>query len=204
MIISTRRLVNNPLLIRESVKLPRYSVCNLLFMETNQQRQVCYVSSRSFLSTFLRTVATSFIFRLPQHPTIIDVCLSTLRRILTTHPSQRLKEMKQMSRDPRAADKARKAERRADEKSGAISIKPLSLASSDTKPSSGFKKGGFKNAFGSVDDEEKDEKRGLNTEVKVEGFNVREQEAESESDDDYDRYDPRRPTGCGEGCPGRG
>ncbi|KAL2058135.1 hypothetical protein ABVK25_001753 [Lepraria finkii] len=116
---------------------------------------------------------------------------------------KRLKEMKQMSRDPRAADKARKAERRADEKSGAITIKPLSLASSDTKPSSGFKKGGFKNAFGSVDDEEKDEKRGLKAEVKIEGFNVREQEAESESDDDYDRYDPRRPTGCGEGCPGR-
>ena len=56
MIISTRRLVNNPLLIRESVKFPRYSVCNLSFMEKNQQRQVCHVSSWSFLSTFLRNL----------------------------------------------------------------------------------------------------------------------------------------------------
>ena len=112
--------------------------------------------------------------------------------------------MKQMSKDPRAADKARKAERRAEEKSGAITIKPLSLGSSDTKPSSGFKKGGFKNAFGNADDDEdKDEKKDVKTEVKVEGFNVREQEVESESDDDPDKYDPRRPTGCGEGCPGR-
>ncbi|KAL2038735.1 hypothetical protein N7G274_008493 [Stereocaulon virgatum] len=121
---------------------------------------------------------------------------------------KRLKEMKQMSRDPLAATKARRAE----EKLGAITIKPLSLAPSDTtKPGSGFKKGGFKNAFGNVDDDDDGggkRGRGLKAEVKVEGFGGKErgQEVESESgeDEDGDRYDPRRPSGCGEGCPGRG
>lgn len=66
-------------------------------------------------------------------------------------PSQRLKEMKQMQRDPLASSKARKAERKADEKSGLITIKPLKLdGSSSTGTGSGFKKGGFKSAFGSV------------------------------------------------------
>ena len=113
--------------------------------------------------------------------------------------------MKQMSRDPLAATKARRAE----EKLGAITIKPLSLAPSDTKSTSGFKKGGFKNAFGNVNDDggekEKDEKkgRGVKAEVKVEGFGGREVEVESGSEEVEDAYDPRRPSGCGEGCPGR-
>ncbi len=110
--------------------------------------------------------------------------------------------MKQMSRDPLAAAKARKAERRADEKSGGITIKPVSLPSADNKPSTGFKKGGFKNAFGSVDDEEeKHEKKEVPTKPKVEGFEVR--EVESESDEEWCTYDPRRPTGCGKDCTGR-
>ena len=106
-----------------------------------------------------------------------------------------------MSRDPLAAAKARKAERRADEKSGGITIKPVSLPSSD-KPSTGFKKGGFKNAFGSVDDEvdNKDETRTVvETKPKVEEFEVR--EVESESEEEWCSYDPSRPTGCGKDCP---
>ena len=107
-----------------------------------------------------------------------------------------------MSRDPLAAAKARKAERRAEEKSGGITIKPVSLPSSDGKASTGFKKGGFKNAFGSVDDDEdKDEKKEVKTKPQVEGFEMK--EVESESDEEWGDYDPRRPTGCGRDCPGR-
>lgn len=110
--------------------------------------------------------------------------------------------MKQMSRDPLAAVKARKAERRADEKSGGITIKPVSLPSADSKSSTGFKKGGFKNAFGSVDDEdEKEEKKEVKAEPQVEGWDVR--EVESESEEEWCGYDPRRPTGCGTDCAGR-
>ena len=115
--------------------------------------------------------------------------------------------MKQMSRDPLAAAKARKAERRADERSGGITIKPVSLPSAENtnnKPSTGFKKGGFMTAFGSIDDD-KDEGKGegkdaeMKTAVpKVEGWAV-----ESESEEEWGDYDPRRPTGCEEGCPGR-
>ena len=113
--------------------------------------------------------------------------------------------MKQMSRDPLAAAKARKAERRADEKSGGITIKPVSLPSTDaTTKSTGFKKGGFKNAFGSVDDDDEmvDEKK-QKVEPRVEGWKVAEP-VEVESDGEWGDYDPRRPTGCREGCPGRG
>ena len=85
---------------------------------------------------------------------------------------QRLKEMKAMQRDPQASDKARRAERRLDERGGGglISIRPVRLdGSSATSPAAaataaapapattptqpartggGFKKGGFKSAFG--------------------------------------------------------
>ncbi len=70
--------------------------------------------------------------------------------------------MKQMQRDPLASSKARKAERKADEKSGLITIKPLKLDGSSsattngkagagaTGTGGGFKKSGFKSAFGGV------------------------------------------------------
>ena len=104
-----------------------------------------------------------------------------------------------MSRDPQAAAKARKAERRADEKSGGITIKPVSIPSSDTSKTTGFKKGGFKNAFGNVDDDD-DEAREKEVKVEVKGVTG---EVESESDEEWGDYDPRRPTGCGAWCEGR-
>lgn len=111
--------------------------------------------------------------------------------------------MKQMSRDPLAAAKARKAERRADEKSGGITIKPVALPSAEATKSTGFKKGGFKNAFGSADDdEEMDERRQAKAEPRVEGRKAAEP-VEVESDEEWGDYDPRRPTGCWDGCPGR-
>jgi len=111
--------------------------------------------------------------------------------------------MKQMSRDPLAAAKARKAEKRADEKSGGITIKPVTIPSADSKPATGFKKGGFRNAIGGGEAEEG--KEGRKEVVRVEGWEqvgmVR--EVESESDEEWGDYDPRRPTGCEEGCAGR-
>lgn len=76
---------------------------------------------------------------------------------------KRLKEMKAMQRDPLAVQKARKAERKADEKSGLISIKPVKIdllpSTSSTAGGSGvggggFKKGGFRNAFASENDKD--------------------------------------------------
>ena len=119
-----------------------------------------------------------------------------------------------MQRDPLASSKARKAERKADEKSGLITIKPIPVksdslgtgtSSSLGTTGSGFKKGGFRNAFGEGEKEKvivgvikkEDGKVG-------EGEKAEMGEVESESDDgDYERYDPLRPTDCWEGCGGR-
>ncbi|MCJ1476993.1 hypothetical protein MMC13_005664 [Lambiella insularis] len=121
--------------------------------------------------------------------------------------------MKQMQRDPLASSKARKAERKADEKSGLITIKPVKIDMAPVVNSgSGFKKGGFKNAFGSDEVKKEDVEEGVTKRTlgfkKVVGEEgeeglVRRELAESDAEDDYDYYDPRRPTGCFEGCPGR-
>ena len=121
-----------------------------------------------------------------------------------------------MQRDPLASSKARKAERKADEKSGLITIKPVKLdLASSIGAGSGFKKGGFKNAFG-ADEVKKEEEEEMETSgisagaglKKVGGGDdrdvmVRQELVESDTDDEYEYYDPRRPTDCFEGCPGR-
>lgn len=138
-----------------------------------------------------------------------------------------------MQRDPLSRQKALRAERRADEKSGVqvITIKPLvSGGGTNNKPSSGdgtgggggFKKGAFKNAFGQpdVNDEQKMVKMGGEEKENAEdgdgvgvgvGLKGREGETKSEAgeeeneseDDGEEKYDPRRPTGCWSGCYGR-
>ena len=113
--------------------------------------------------------------------------------------------MKQMQRDPLASSRARKAEQRADEKSGLITIKPFKAdgsggASVGAKPGGGgFKKGGFKSAFGGADVRMEAEPSdgppgGASAGPK--------EEVESDTDDEYEHYDPRRPTGCPDNCPG--
>ena len=125
---------------------------------------------------------------------------------------KRLKEMKQMQRDPLASTKARKAERKADEKSGLISFKPVKLDAGSA--GGGFKKGGFKSAFGGSAEVKIE---GVNTSTSVQGSRFKkvggaeenkttegadlEVEMESETDEE-DYYDPKKPTGCHEGCPG--
>lgn len=121
--------------------------------------------------------------------------------------------MKQMQRDPLASSKARKAERKADEKSGLITIKPVKI---DMAPAastgSGFKRGGFKNAFGGDEVKKEDVEEAVvlgvrgSAEVKAgedqDGL-VRREPVENDTDDEYEHYDPRRPTGCFEGCASR-
>ena len=115
--------------------------------------------------------------------------------------------MKQMQRDPLSRQKALRAERRADEKSGiqVITIKPLAGPVGAGGGGGGFKKGGFRNAFGgeeaelpsSMTDAVPGEKTDASMKEKV--TNVVESESE---DDGEERYDPRRPTGCSGACPG--
>lgn len=131
---------------------------------------------------------------------------------------QRLKEMRQLTRDPMAADKARKAEAKANAGSGLISIKiggdngaggGASGAGGGAKKG-GFKKSGFKSAFvevgsvgeGQEDVEMKEATRGDEREfgksitvADAGGMMERDANAESDTDDEgYEMYDPRFPT----------
>ena len=113
---------------------------------------------------------------------------------------KRLKEMKQLSKDPNSRARAAKAEA----KDSPISIKaPISLASGAKK--GGFKKGGFKSAFAPVEDE------GVRPTVDVvmedAGASQMKQVEREGDESDWegdDIYDPERPTGCHPGCEGWG
>ncbi|KAI0376790.1 hypothetical protein F5Y04DRAFT_265765 [Hypomontagnella monticulosa] len=119
---------------------------------------------------------------------------------------QRMKDMKQMVKDPTAGARARKAEAKAD---GLISIK----LGGDANPTSasgggggfkkgGFKKSGFKSAFtpigGAPDEEESSKPREVDTEYgtgKDEKAIPRDLNAESDTEDEgYEVYNPRFPT----------
>ena len=116
---------------------------------------------------------------------------------------QRLRDMKQLTRDPLASSKARKAEAKANSQSGLISIKlggePNAGGGGGGFKKAGFKKAGFKSAFAPVD------RQGAAAEEKPdEGFKkvsssvkVVDESAGMESDTDdegYEMYDPRHPT----------
>jgi hypothetical protein len=113
---------------------------------------------------------------------------------------QRLKDMRQLTRDPMASEKARKAEAKANAGSGLISIK-IGDAGGGAKKG-GFKKAGFKSAFGPAEPEgpkgddtsktDGDLKK-VGVEVKVEGYVDPEVESDTE-DEGYEMYDPRYPT----------
>ncbi len=114
-----------------------------------------------------------------------------------------------MQRDPLSRAKALRAERRADEKSGVqvITIKPVAGAGGG----GGFKKGGFKNAFGSDLECRSEKEDGGGSGGGAEGKELdggRErvnpyESDEGEEEEGGERYDPRRPTGCWGGCAGR-
>lgn len=111
---------------------------------------------------------------------------------------QRLRDMKQLTRDPMASTKARKAEAKANAGSGLISIKLGGESTASGPKKGGFKKAGFKSAFAPAEPEEtKNDAEAVTREehvardVKV----LRDVTEESDTDDEhYEHYDPRFPT----------
>ena len=111
---------------------------------------------------------------------------------------KRLKDMKEMQRQVQTAG-------RKEEKGPLMTIK---LGSATNKPKTGgFKKGGFKNAFGSVDNNIETEKnqtedsepssisKPLTSTAQIE-------EDDSDMTDQEDYYDPNKPTDCHPNCLG--
>lgn len=125
---------------------------------------------------------------------------------------QRLKDMRQLTRDPMASTKARKAEAKANSQSGLISIKLGGDAglsggsggsggvSSGGFKKAGFKKAGFKSAFTPADGEsdtpeEKAEEAFKKASVHPKIVAEKTAEVESDTEDEgYEMYDPRHPT----------
>jgi hypothetical protein len=137
---------------------------------------------------------------------------------------QRLKDMKQMSKDPNAAANARKAEEAEKKKMGIISIKitgddkPVKKGGfkklfggsgntgGESKVSDGERKPGFKKVFGG--DNEGGRKEGVIRDPLAGDGDVRtgeEWEGDegiwNEGDPGYEYYDPSKPTGCRVDCP---
>ncbi|KAI4600930.1 hypothetical protein KJ359_013093 [Pestalotiopsis sp. 9143b] len=115
---------------------------------------------------------------------------------------QRMKDMKQMVKDPTAAARARKAEQKSD---GLISIKlgeggGSSGGGGTTGAASGFKKGGFKksgfkSAFAPAAGEEgKSAGDAPASDVVREKKIVGLQDESDTEDEGYEMYDPRKPT----------
>ncbi|UNI22142.1 hypothetical protein JDV02_008060 [Purpureocillium takamizusanense] len=111
---------------------------------------------------------------------------------------QRLKEMKQMVRDPNAGARARKAEAKAD---ALVSIK---LGDNKDKDASvkkpGFKRGGFKSAFAPKEEEKPapEQLPVVRSEPPVVAPVARAEpmldDSDTDNEDDYKRYNPRHPT----------
>ncbi|KAJ5885342.1 C2H2 finger domain protein [Penicillium taxi] len=172
-------------------------------------------SARSALSAFTCTLCNKSYSRHPEFEAHIG-SYDHLHR-------QRLQDLKQLSRDPNAAEKARRAERKADAEAG---LKVLDAptgngASKKSTLTGGFKKGGFKSSFTTIkgpvaakknvledSDDERPVKSSDNTSSKdykpAAGGSVQETESDDEQyTNGQAYYDPRRPTSCFPGCPGR-
>ena len=115
---------------------------------------------------------------------------------------KRLKEMKEMQRSVKGVSDANRPV--GGEKGPLMKIQLGGKKEEGAKAGGGgFKKGGFKNAFAPAD-EPMEEK--VKDEEGTEDVKMNEkvgQDGDSDVTDDEDYYDPRRPTGCMPGCPGR-
>lgn len=112
---------------------------------------------------------------------------------------KRLKDMKEMQKQVQNAG-------RKEEKGPLMTIK-LGSSSGKTAGSGGFKKGGFKNAFGPVDDgsdmvKKEDESAESGFAQKASASKDEKELSDEDSDvtDNDEYYDPRKPTGCTAGC----
>ena len=107
---------------------------------------------------------------------------------------KRLKEMKEMQRQ---------VQPKKEEKGPLVQIKLGGMG----KSAGGFKKGGFKSAFGPADDgvgknskEEPTDRERVAAEAGPDNSPLDDEDSDV-TDDDY--YDPRKPTGCMPGCKGK-
>jgi len=125
---------------------------------------------------------------------------------------QRLNDLKSLNRNMAAGSRPKNEEKG----SGLIKIQPIELGAKKDEGKGGFKKGGFKCAFGKVEEPDVVVKvePGLESQggdekgakevgvVKARDRGVETAESDTE-DEGYECYDPRRPTGCRSNCRGR-
>ncbi|CAI7609758.1 unnamed protein product [Penicillium glandicola] len=170
-------------------------------------------SARSALSSFTCVLCKKSYSRHPEYEAHIGSYDHQHRK--------RMLDLKQITRDPHAAEKNRRAERKADAEAG---LKVLETAGDNAVPSvgsTGFKKGGFKSSFAAVkgtvaptapakknvlgDDEEDNSPKPQNNDPSDAGRPQKREhgDMESETDEEYGPegyYDPRRPTDCFAAC----
>lgn len=109
---------------------------------------------------------------------------------------KRLKEMKEMQRQVgTSANKGR------EEKGPLVKIQLGGKKDGESVKAGGFKKGGFKSAFGPAEDEEVKRESAADERMEVEENIVEAEDSDVTDEDDY--YDPRKPTGCMPECRGR-
>ncbi|KAL2816766.1 hypothetical protein BJX63DRAFT_135555 [Aspergillus granulosus] len=185
-------------------------------------------SARSALSSFTCTLCNKSYSRHPEYEAHISSYDHQHRK--------RLQDLKQLSRDPQAAEKARRAEKKADAEAGLRVLdagKTGSITSNSTSSggSGGFKKGGFKSSFTTVQgptvsaastkknvlgDDEGDDRsaaEGLSDAARPRSArppSSLQAGGESDTDEEYATdsagggyYDPRKPTDCFSGCVGK-
>ncbi|KAI9367675.1 hypothetical protein BJX61DRAFT_282378 [Aspergillus egyptiacus] len=101
-------------------------------------------SARSALSSFTCTLCNKSYSRHPEYEAHISSYDHQHRK--------RLQDLKQLSRDPNAAEKARRAEKKADADAGLRVLDTVETgpASGTGSGGGGFKKGGFKSSFTTV------------------------------------------------------
>ncbi|KAB8256582.1 hypothetical protein BDV32DRAFT_153205 [Aspergillus pseudonomiae] len=177
-------------------------------------------SARSALSSFTCTLCNKSYSRHPEYEAHISSYDHQHRK--------RLQDLKQLSRDPNAAEKARRAEKRADAEAGlrVIDTKPGTAVGTGGGGGGGFKKGGFKSSFTAVkgpvaptaptkknvlgDDDEDEMPETTDRSQRAQATqdsSAQPDYAESDTDAEYasdtmgsDYYDPLKPTGCFSGC----
>ena len=95
----------------------------------------------------------------------------------------------------------RQVQPKKEEKGPLMQIKLGGAPKSSASSGGGFKKGGFKNAFGPTDDDSAQEvKKPDEAIASTEGPAMNLDDSDITDDEDY--YDPRRPTGCLPDCKG--
>ncbi|KAJ5774666.1 hypothetical protein N7457_009562 [Penicillium paradoxum] len=172
-------------------------------------------SARSALSAFTCTLCNKSYSRHPEYEAHINS--------YDHQHKKRFQDLKQLSRDPNAAEKNRRAERKANAEAG---LKTIEIAGTTAAPSgakTGFKKGGFKSSFATIkgtaaqtvpakrknvlgDDDEDDNPKPQDdstTLASTEPQKKDDGDMESDTDGDYGPegyYDPRRPTDCFPDC----